>query len=89
MFIENPTQRIQRVRYRKILIQKSSKFNFSDQTIKNSNDEKRQLEYKESSSTYEMEAVEFVDNINVDSGDFDDNVIDYIAESIYSCYIFN
>ena len=29
-----------------------------------------------------MEAVEFLDHINVDNGDFDDNAIDYIAESI-------
>ena len=29
-----------------------------------------------------MEAVEFLDHINVDNGDFDDNAIDYIVESI-------
>ena len=29
-----------------------------------------------------MEAVEFLDHINFDNGNFDDNAIDYIVESI-------
>ena len=46
--------------------------------------QKNTIEDKESSSSYEMEAIEFLDHINFDNGDFDDNVIDYIAEIIYS-----
>ena len=41
-----------------------------------------QIEDKESSNCYEMEAVEFLDHINFDNGNFDDNAIDYIVESI-------
>ena len=37
---------------------------------------------KESSNSYEMEAVEFLDHIHFDNGDFDDTAINYIAESI-------
>ena len=36
-----------------------------------------------------MEAVEFLDHVHFDNGDFDDNAIDYIEESIQSCYILN
>ena len=43
-----------------------------------------QLELKKSSNYHDIEAVEFLDHINFDNGDFDDNVIDYIAEIIYS-----
>ena len=60
----------------------SGKYNFTDQTNKNQKDEKRQIEDKETSNSYETEAVEFLDHINVDNGDFDDNAIDYIAEFI-------
>ena len=41
-----------------------------------------QIEDKESSNCYEMEAVEFLDHINFDNGNFDDNAINYIVESI-------
>ena len=60
----------------------SGKYNFTDQTIQNLKDEKRQIEDKESSNSYEMEAVEFLDHINFDDGDFDYNAIDNKAESI-------
>ena len=36
-----------------------------------------------------MEAVEFLYHINFDNGDFDDNAIDYVSESTWSCYILN
>ena len=32
--------------------------------------------------SYDMEAVEFLDHINFDSTDFEDDEIDYIEESI-------
>ena len=59
----------------------SGKYNFTDQTIKNPKDKKRQKEDKESSNSYGIEAVEFLHNINFENGDFDDNVIDHIVES--------
>ena len=36
-----------------------------------------------------METVEFLDHVNFDNGDFDDNAINYIAQSIWSSYILN
>ena len=43
---------------------------------------KKQIEDKESLNSYETETVEFLDHINFDNDDFDDNAIDYMAESI-------
>ena len=37
---------------------------------------------KESSNSYEMEAVEYLDHINFDNGDFDDNAIYNTEDSI-------
>ena len=41
-----------------------------------------QSELKKSSDYHDIEAVEFLDHIHFDNGDFDDNTIDYIEESI-------
>ena len=72
------------LRYRKILHQKhhSGKYNFTDHTIKNPKDEKRQLEDKDSSHSNDINTVDFLNHVNFDNGDFDDNAIDYIEECI-------
>ena len=41
-----------------------------------------QLAVKKRSHYHDIEAVEFLDHINVDSGDLNDDVIDYISEII-------
>ena len=41
-----------------------------------------QLEVKKRWHYHDIEAVEFLDNINVDNGDLDDDAIDYISEII-------
>ena len=70
------------LRNRENLLKKNSgKYNFTDQTIKNPKDKKRQIEDKESSNSYGIETVEFLHDINFENGDFDDNVIDHIVES--------
>ena len=58
------------------------KKNFNILTIKHLKHQKNKIEDKESSNSYEIEAVEFLDHINFDNGDFDENAIDYIAECI-------
>ena len=50
---------------------------------------KKTIENKESSHPYERESIKFVDNINFDNDDFDDNVIDYVEECIQSCHLLN
>ena len=50
--------------------------------MKNQIDEKLQIKDKKVSHSYDMEAVEFLDHINFDTPDFDDDEIDYIEESI-------
>ena len=49
---------------------------------KNQIDNKVQIEDKTVSDSHDMEAVEFLDHINFDTPDFDDDEIDYIEESI-------
>ena len=69
--------------YRKILLQKiAANIILLIKRTKIKKIKKRQIEDKESSNSYEMEAVEFLDHINVDNGDFDDNAIDYISEKL-------
>ena len=41
-----------------------------------------QLEVKKSSDYHDIEAVEFLDHINFDNGDLDDDTIDYLSETI-------
>ena len=50
--------------------------------MKNQIDNKLQIEDNTVSHSYDMEAVEFLDHINFDTPDFDDDEIDYIEESI-------
>ena len=51
-------------------------------TIKNETDGKNQKEDKKSSCSYDIEAVDFLDNINFKNTDFDDNDHNYIEEYI-------
>ena len=51
----------------------------NDQNIDSSNRSSRSWK---SSDYHDMEAIEFLDHIHFDNGDFDDNAIDYIEESI-------
>ena len=55
--------------------------------MKNQIDEKLQIEDKKVSHSYDMEAVEFLDYINSQSSDIEDDGIDYILDSIQSCHI--
>ena len=55
---------------------------FTVPTIKKLIPQINQLELKKSSDYHDIEAVEFLDHINFDNGDFDDNVIDNIEEYI-------
>ena len=50
--------------------------------MKNQIDNKVQIEDKKVSHSYAMKAVEFLNHINFDTLDFDDDEIDYIEESI-------
>ena len=52
--------------------------------MKNQIDNKIQIEDKTVSHSYDIEAVEFLDHINFDTPDFEDDEIDYIEETIYS-----
>ena len=56
----------------------------NDQKIDPSN---KSIRSKKNSDYHDIEAFEFLDHINVDNSDFDDDVIDYVEESIQSCYI--
>ena len=55
---------------------------FTVLTIKKLIPQINQLELTKSSDYHDIEAVEFLDHINFDNGDFDDDAIDYIEESI-------
>lgn len=44
--------------------------------------ERNTIQDKESSRSYDIDYVGFLGKLNIDNGDFDDNVIDYIYESI-------
>ena len=55
--------------------------------MKNQIDNKVQIEDKTVSHSYDMEAVEFLDHINFDTPDFEDDEIDYIEEYIYWCQV--
>ena len=59
-----------------------TKYDFGGTSMKNQIDNKVQIEDKTVSDSYDMEAVEFLDHINFDTPDFDDDEIDYIEESI-------
>ena len=48
------------------------------------NDHNTQLQDEESSDPYDAEALEYLDHINYENADFDDNEIDYIEQSIQS-----
>ena len=54
---------------------------FTVTTIKKLIPQINQLELKKSSEYHDIEAVEFLDHINFDNGDFDDDEIDYIEET--------
>ena len=55
---------------------------FTVPTIKKIIPQINQLELKKSSNYHDIEAVAFLDHINFDNGDFDDDNIDYISETI-------
>ena len=44
------------------------------------NDHNTQLQDEESSVPYDAEALEYLDHINFENADFDDNEIDYIEQ---------
>ena len=55
---------------------------FTVPTIKKMIPQINQLELKKNSNYHDIEAVAFLDHINFDNGDFDDDNIDYISETI-------
>ena len=55
---------------------------FTVPTIKKMIPQINQLELKKSSNYHDIEAVAFLGHINFDNGDFDDDNIDYISETI-------
>ena len=55
---------------------------FTVPTIKTMIPQINQLEFKKSSNYHDIEAVAFLDHIIFDNGDFDDDNIDYISETI-------
>ena len=57
-------------------------FDGTSMKMKNQIDNKVHIEDKTLSHSYDMEAVEFLDNINFDTPDFEDDEVDYIEESI-------
>ena len=59
-----------------------TKYDFDGTSMKKQIDNKVQIEDKTVSHYYVMEAVEFLDHINFDTPDFEDDEIDYIEESI-------
>ena len=60
----------------------TTKDDFDGTSIKNKIDNKLQIEDKSVSHSYAMEAVEFLEYINFESPDFDDDETDYIEQSI-------
>ena len=61
--------------------EKNIKNFFNSPTIKKLKPQNNQMEDKEISNSYDIDAVEFLDHIKFDNSDFDDNAIDYIEES--------
>ena len=55
---------------------------FTVPTIKKLIPQINQLEVKKSLHYHDIEAVEFLDYINFDNGDLDDDSIDYLSETI-------
>ena len=60
----------------------TTKYDFDETSMKNQIDNKVQIEDKIVSHSYDIDAVEFLDHINFDTPDFEDDWIDYIEESI-------
>ena len=60
----------------------TTKYNVTSISTKNQINEKLQIEDKKDSYSYDMEAVEFLNHINFENIDFDDDEIDYVEESI-------
>ena len=58
----------------------SHKSDYNDQTIKNLNDNKGHLEDNDNLNLHDMATVQFLDKLNFDNGDLDDDEIDYIEE---------
>ena len=58
----------------------SDKSDSNDQTIKNLNDNKEHLEDNDNLNLNAMATVQFLDKLNFDNGDLDDDEIDYIEE---------
>ena len=58
----------------------SDKSDSNDQTIKNLNDNKGHLEDNDNLNLHAMATVQFLDQLNFDNGDLDDDEIDYIEE---------
>ena len=58
----------------------SDKSDSNDQTIKNLNDNKGHLEDNDNLNLNAMATVQFLDQLNFDNGDLDDDEIDYIEE---------
>ena len=58
------------------------KHDFIVPVFKNLNDQNIQLQDLESSIPYDTEAVKYLDHINFENADFDDNEIDYIEQYI-------
>ena len=58
----------------------SDKSDSNDQTIKNLNDNKEHLVDNDNLNLNAMATVQFLDQLNFDNGDLDDDEIDYIEE---------
>ena len=58
----------------------SDKSDSNDQTIKNLNDNKEHLVDNDNLNLHAMATVQFLDQLNFDNGDLDDDEIDYIEE---------
>ena len=54
----------------------------NDPTIKNLKDNKGQLEDNDNLNLHDMATVQFLDQLNFDNGDLDDDEIEYIEELI-------
>ena len=59
-----------------------TRYDFDGTSMKNQIDNKVQIEDKTVSHSYDMEAVKFLDHIDFDTPDFEDDEIDHIEESI-------
>ena len=60
----------------------TTRYDFEETSMKNQIDNKLQIEDKTVSHPYDMESVEFLDHINCDTPDFEDDEFDYIEKSI-------